>query len=281
MSVNTVISNWIDKAQPDYYTMFIKAWIPYNAWYMRNFYDESGTPKCVNDKQIINYIKSNNNTYKDRIISLLRGNNDDSRYFKSCLSNLHSELEAHATPNNDERIAFTSICITDNSKTETTIPTSKYSYKGRKDITRPKTSPRWIFEIISSRNMTTINSIELYNCSLTELKTDSIYLGISNEQKKYVEKCLNDINPKRTINIVVAPRKRKDKLSAPSGSITIDESKHLYFIDNYDDVSKAIIQIIYELRCKLFHGEIDPIEAFSGIYEYAFCIQKLLIKELK
>lgn len=33
MAINTHITNWIDRAEliMDYYTLFIKSWIPYNA----------------------------------------------------------------------------------------------------------------------------------------------------------------------------------------------------------------------------------------------------------
>ena len=56
MSINTAISKWIDKSEPDFYTLFIKAWIPYNSWYMCNFYDEDATPKRTSDIDIINYM---------------------------------------------------------------------------------------------------------------------------------------------------------------------------------------------------------------------------------
>ncbi len=39
--------------------------------------------------------------------------------------------------------------------------------------------------------------------------------------------------------------------------------------------------MLYELRCKLFHGELDPTEANQDIYKYAYNIQNLLIKELR
>jgi hypothetical protein len=283
MSINTHINNWINKAEPDYYTMFIKTWIPYNAWYMHNFYDEDASPKRTNDKEIIYYIKNNNNKYKDRIISLLRGTDEVSTLFKFFLSKLHYELEAHPIPNNDERIAFTSICIADNSSRNATIPGSTHSYKGSVDLNQPKTSPRWTFEVINKVSLSTIHRISLYKCSITELRCNSDYLGITNdEHKNGLEACLNEINPQKNISIVLPPqRKRNGKFSAPPNSITIDESKSLYFRENYEDVCKAIIQIIYELRCRLFHGEIDPTNTNLGIFEQAFNIQKILIKELQ
>lgn len=74
MATNTHINNWIDRAELDYYTMFIKTWIPFNAWYMRDFYDES--VNRTSDKSIIEFLNSNSNKYRDKIKSLLRGTDD-------------------------------------------------------------------------------------------------------------------------------------------------------------------------------------------------------------
>ena len=90
MAINTHIKNWIDKSDPDYYIMFIKAWIPYNAWYMHNFYNED--ERRINDKSIIRYIQNNPNKYKDKIISLINGNDDDSKQFKQRITLLHYQL---------------------------------------------------------------------------------------------------------------------------------------------------------------------------------------------
>ena len=32
------IKQWLEKSEVDYFTQFVKAWIPFNAWY-RNTYD--------------------------------------------------------------------------------------------------------------------------------------------------------------------------------------------------------------------------------------------------
>ena len=51
------IDKWLDKAKIDYFQMFIQAWIPFNAWYMREFYDESTGRKS--DSDIMYYIGHN------------------------------------------------------------------------------------------------------------------------------------------------------------------------------------------------------------------------------
>lgn len=283
MSINTAISKWIDKSEPDFYTLFIKAWIPYNSWYMCNFYDEDASPKRTSDKDIISYIKTNSNVYKDKIVTLLRNNDEESEMFKSLISGLHYQLENVAIPNANEKIAFSSICISDNANSNgpQTINETDFSITGKKDISLPKTSPRWIFEVIDNRSTNTISRISLFKCSLAELRSNNDFNSLQNKYKSTVEKCLNEINPYKKISVVVPPVNKRGKYSAPPNSICINAKTNLYFIENLDDVSKSIIQILYELRCKLFHGEIEPSETNAGVYEQAFYIQRTLIKALR
>lgn len=279
MSINTHISKWIEKSQPDFYTMFIKAWIPYNAWYMHNFYDEDA--KRTNDKSIIRHIGKDANLYKNKIISLLRGTDEDSALFKELLWRLHRELENHPVPNYIDHISFSHVCIEDNSQQSYSFNSKKYTFKGDYDKTKPKTTPRWRFEVIETKSLKTIASVELFKCSMPELLNNADYKSITKDEiKKGIEHCLKEIDPNKKISIINIPQIRNGKSQRPTDSIVIKDQL-LFFRDNMEDVSKAIIQILYELRCKLFHGEVEPTNANMGIYEHAFYIQRMLIKELE
>ena len=106
------IGKWIDRAEPDFYMMFIKAWIPFNALYMANYYYE--TANRTSDRAIINHIKSNDNAIVRRIKSLLRGSDTVSLEFKHALGKMEMELRAHAVPNEYDRLSFSNVCITSN-----------------------------------------------------------------------------------------------------------------------------------------------------------------------
>lgn len=283
MSINTAISKWIDKSEPDFYTLFIKAWIPYNSWYMHNFYDEDASPRRANDKEIIGYIKNNSNVYKDKIITLLRNSDDESNKFKLLISSLYYQLEYTSIPNVNEKISFNSICISDNanSKGPCTLNELGFSVSGKKDETLPRASARWIFEVIDNRTTKTISRISLFKCSLAELHSNNDFNSLANKYKSTVEKCLNEIDPNKKISVVIPPERKGGKFVKPQHSICIDGNKNLYFTDNLEDVSKSVIQILYELRCKLFHGEIEPSDTNLGVFEQAFYIQRVLIKALR
>lgn len=68
MSLKLHIDNWISRAEPDYYTMFIKTWIPLNAWYVNEY-------NTTRDFEAINKIKEKNSKINSKIRGLL---NDES-----------------------------------------------------------------------------------------------------------------------------------------------------------------------------------------------------------
>lgn len=282
IQVNTHINNWIDRAELDYYTMFIKTWIPYNAWYMHNFYDEDQSR--TSDKDIINYIKNNSNKYRDKIRSLINGSSDNSKLFFNHLSILHYQLEQHPIPDYDNRLTFQTISIENNTSRSFNYidPSSQYTYIANFDSSAPKTTKRWICEVIDNTN-TTLHRIELFRWSISELREDNIYKNISNRDVIHnINNAFNEINPKKPTNIIVQPISiTGGGTRKPNNSITIDEDKKLYFINDSLIIAKVIIQLMYELRCKLFHGELDPTRANQGIYEQAYYIHRMIINELR
>ena len=283
---NVYLENWIKMSDLDYFTMFIKSWLPFNAWYMKEFYDESTVPPRVTDRELINHIKNCSNRYRDKIIALLRNDDDDSRKFKAYLSALHFELGAHTIPNEEERISFSTINLDKNPLLQHVVSFGHHNYKVEFKILLPKTQKRWICEVITKRTGQTIHRVELFDWSLKELHSDADYRAIPLDKKQYFDGCFNEMNPKKPEPIIMNPIRGGNSVgginvyAAPAGSMTIDEAKNLFFVKDYELIAKVIIQMLYELRCKLFHGELDPIAANLGIYQHAFHIQKTLIKEL-
>lgn len=282
MATNTHIERWISRAEMDYYTMFIKTWIPFNSWYMRDFYDENATPKRTSDREIIDFLISNDNKYKSKIQNLLRGSDEVSNEFKLLISKLHFELIDHTIPNEEERVSFYNTSLSKNSLERYASPAiGQYVYFVEFKKLLPRTQKRWICEIQKKSNLQTEYRVELFNWSIDELNNNPDFIQIPDPNlRNNLRQAFMQINPKKPTEIVMTPKRRGESLVQPPNSIVINKSKNLYFVNDYDLVSKIIIQLIYELRCKLFHGELDPSQANLGVYENAFKIQKLLIKEL-
>lgn len=274
------IGNWIDRAEPDFYMMFIKAWIPFNAWYMTNFYDEASG--IVTDRAIINHVKSNDNTFVRRIKSLLRGNDAVSLEFKHSLGKMEMELRAHAVPNEHDRLSFANVCLVSNNSHTYQMTRGHYQFKGQYTPTLPRTAFRCRLEILKTASGNSVALVELNNCLLSELESNPDFLNVERDEwKEMLRVCLNEISPNKKENLLAQVKMKNGVPSIPTGAIEIDKENNLYLRGNVEDLAKAIVEIIYRLRCLLLHGEIDPTVANSRIYEHAYSVLRTLIKELR
>lgn len=277
------IPTWLDLAELkiDYYTQFIKSWIPFNAWYTISYHSET----LHNDRLIIDTIKNTSNPFRDRLINLIRGQDNESKDFRYMIAQLYLQLEAHSIPNHDYRINFSSINISRNSQTQASDNHRNLHYKVDFNISAPKTTKRLKCEIFDgSRAMRNIYLDEFHDWSMDELLNSPKYMALSPERREKLRLCYEEINPFKPVNVVLKPivDRRSGKYSKPSSRcIVIDADNHIYFIEDPETISKVIIEILYLLRCALFHGEINPTLTNQVVYEKAFNILKVLIQELK
>lgn len=282
MIINTNISQWIAASEPDFFMMFIKAWIPFNAWYMKNYYSEDD--KRTSDRDIMDYMKGakpGNEPYKDRIVKLLRGSTTEAVSFQNYLAALHFELRAHPIPNVDEAISFCQVCIISEKPDDyAPIAIDEFTYTARQDILLPKNSPRWMLEVIDTAAKETVYMVKIHKPSLHELVQNDEFIALPlDKQREGLKQALNMVSPNRTDNLVLKEYQGEVK-DLPTDSYLIGETKKVCLVDNKDKIARAVIQILYELRCKLFHGELAPTSDYKKVYEYAFYLQRMLIKNL-
>jgi hypothetical protein len=250
---------WLALAEIDYLTQFVKAWIPFNAWYM-NMY-----PTLKRDRIIIEEIKSNPNVFRDKIIALLNGTDNDSIIFKGQIAKLHQYLESIYIPNADKRITFQSINVEINPITSETF-----------------TFRRWIYKVELTRtgNSTNINSLVTnsggitqytFNQSKYDLENLTLHVqqhsSITENQRNCLLETYKKINPKKPTNLISSNRQGI-------------EAGNLILIDDTEKLVKGLIEVIYKLRNILFHGELIPNNDNKKVYEPAFYILKTLIQSL-
>jgi restriction endonuclease S subunit len=114
---------WRNLASIDYFTHFVKAWIPFNAWY-RTYHPELDT-----DRKAIEAIKAQPNKFRDRLVSLLNDNDNDGIAFKFRISELHLALERKYLFNNNNRITFQQISIENNPVKQNSFQYNGLTYK--------------------------------------------------------------------------------------------------------------------------------------------------------
>lgn len=260
---------WFERSGIDYYMSFVRTWIAFNSWYMHHF-----TLNDESDRAYINEIKNTDNQFRNRIMTLLKASNEDeeSKCFKKNLGLLHEELEKRAIPKYDTRVTFTNIDIGISSNTVINEAFDGMTYKVERytsGSTRPNKQVDCV--IINSKGQTKL-IITQAKYNLFEFMNHSDYLKHNSEnQKKKLLEFYRKINPRKVVNLVYDNTSKKNDY--------IELTERTKFKNNIDDIAVGLIEIIYSLRCKIFHGELEPSWNNMKIYEYAFNILSLLLKQ--
>lgn len=260
------IDKWLllSESETDFAILFVRAWIPFNAWYCNN-YSNTGDRYCIDQ------IKTDGNQFRARLIALINGTNTDSLRFKAQLGLLHELLEQFPIPDAsiENRISFKNIYFRTNPTTSTNPPIRKRSLEYKAELLSTG-SVRTV--VINTRK--TPNELK-YNYThskydLTHFENDLTSSSTINEdQKEQIRQCFKDINPRKKESVIS---------STKSGSLKI---AGINFVNDVNLISQAIIEILYGIRCKLFHGELQPSANNLSIYEPAYHILRTLLKSLK
>ncbi|WP_312301383.1 hypothetical protein [Chryseobacterium sp.] len=256
------LENWLKKAEIDYYKMFIFSWIPFNAWYMKTYYDYEN--KIDSDKEIIKKIKTEENIFRSKILNLLNGNTQESIDFKYNIYKLYDLLEMNTIPNQEKRVSFSSLKTYDNSKRQEIITYNNKTLKFEFLVSQSRSSKRFRCEIIKSSGASEA-LIELHSCSKDEIEQHTDFLKQSNNIQQKILYGFNEINPNKSSSII----------SNKTSGFKIHNN--LYFTNNVTLISQFLVELLYQLRCKIFHGEIDPKPSYYDIYKYAYLILNPLI----
>lgn len=263
MALKLHIDNWITRSEPDFYTMFIKAWIPFNAWY----FTEYATKK---DSVALKEIKNTKNKIRNRIEVLLTNNDVESKTFRFNLSKLHLELEARSIMNYGSIVSFKNIVMED----YIPAPSTDKDRKGNIYKAIPDKTKGYRAVIIDKIGKTLLDkTFNPYNFKDLTIENQYVSLGDSKIQEK-IRLCYAAIDPLKPISIISIS-------NIKSEYILLDNDLKIKMINDTELIAKSLIHILYTLRCLLFHGELDPSNTNQSIYEYAFHLLKTLIKELK
>lgn len=255
---------WLSLAESDsdFAVLFIRLWIPFNAWYCNAYPHHKNA-----DRPILEEMKIDNNLFRVRIVAHLDGNDSDSQQFKIFLGQLHIALERFYIPDADNRISFRNLKYRVN-------PVTSFS------PARPIRNLNYKAEILTSGQVNAViieasppnTSKFSYNHNKYDLNhflTYPDYTRLNTEQQAAILNCFREINPKKAEDLTTNVRAS----SINCGGIL--------FKNNTGLLSQAIIELLYKMRCILFHGEIQPSKDNLSNYEPAYYILRMLLKSLK
>lgn len=277
MPYNLYLDRWLDRAREDFYTLFVKAWIPFNAWYNR---DIAPVTNNGNDRECINYICKHDNTYKNKLLSYLRGRTRVDLRFQQELVDLHTALLSHPIPDASHPITFSTTTIYDDSHSVEQGDFYSVSYKTERKA--KSSGSGFDYEVkVNERGAGPIKlNVTFSKWKMEDLESHPDFAQFSEAIQKRLKQAFHAVYIKAPTDVIKKPVIRNGIESRPPHCIVFGKEEKAYFIDDRDKVAQVLIQLLYELRCQIFHGELDPSVQNMEVYEHAYRIQSMLIKEL-
>lgn len=253
---------WKALSDIDYFGMFVKAYIPFNAWMNVSY------PALSQDRAKINAVKRDVNPFRNKICSHLESNAQDGVNFRNMIGELHDLLENHYIHNQDKRITFTDVIIgrnTQNIATDTYRGIGFRVQYGNGDMSNTNTRV-----LIKRRDGSAICNITQDEYNIDELRTHPQLQTI--KDANYINRIINCYKQ-------VIPFISKDLTTGfnPENEDKYYTCGNYKFIKESENIAIALIETIYMLRNSLFHGELIPDRDANKVYGAAYQILRVLI----
>lgn len=272
------IRRWIEQSDIDYVTYFIKGWIPFNAWYNAAYETLDG------DRAKINAIKRTaSDPVRKGINSYLEGEGQPSQSFKSYLSALHHALEEANLTSRDGEISFRKIIKEANPANVVNNETKKRItyYLKRTDGSRLNEVTEMLVMLKDNRGGTFFNYrhteydlVHLQNC------TSPNFGALSDSQQENTRIFFESLHP-----VIITDAIESELKESPRNYYRCDS---YHFKRDANDsychghiVAKALIEVLYQLRNILFHGELIPNATIQPVYHNAYLLLKMLLEKIR
>jgi hypothetical protein len=264
------LKRWRDAAEVDWFSQFIKAWIPFNAWMTDTYGD-------LPDKDLLDKVKGTANVVKNRTVPMLAKNlkvahdaeggwqddSADAQDFRLQIGQLHRCLQECVVEGRRGRVSFETVDIGANLKKEEKETKWKRDYRVRRDhpnkgevhleISASKTKPAYALTLTSH--------------SLKTLEDDGTFAALAVEQRTLLISQFNAVAPRLVMNVLAEHGAQKKLIYGD-----------VHFMNDAEKNFSALIDITYSLRNALFHGSITPNETHNRIYKPAYLIAMRLVK---
>lgn len=257
---------WESLSEIDYFSAFIKAWLAFNAYYRDAYTDNQ-------DREIIDTIKNSesSNPIRSHFLPLIDSTDPEGELFKSYIGELHIRLEAYmlysGKNTNKRQVTMRDVLLRTSKKADVvrTFRNCNYEVKTK----------------FNGRGKFTGSSAKLTN------RTGVILLEVS--EQKYDRKIITDHASFPTLT-----PEQQGRLTAFYDSIDPSDYGNLTnmgqptikcgrveFRAIPEDIFAGTIETIYTLRNLLFHGELNPNQKASTVYEPAYYIVRQLLSAVK
>jgi hypothetical protein len=261
---NTFIDNrdaWFRMSDIDYLGQFVKTWLAFNAWY-RSAYAET------QDRKIINEIKWQGNPVLSKLRPMLETESEDGEQFRAEIGLLHHRLEGyeiHSGKGTDKtRITLRSVFLRENLPATKTEKSYGYSFHVQRSASRQVS-----VEVKGKTGATVLQHTQT-TYDLPGLQALADYRKLTPNLQAFLRQLYEEIAPLWICDLAthqdLDPNTRQIKCGAYS------------FPCGRDALFAGVVEIVYQMRCTLFHGELVPTKDAVACYEPAFRIVRRFLE---
>jgi hypothetical protein len=255
------VKQWLEQSDIDYFTHFVKAWIPFNAWY-RHTYD-----KLEQERDILEEIKTDGNKIRTRFMAKIEGNDPDSEEIRNHIAALHRRLSADPLEDRKKRrVSFENVCIGRNPNVKESFNTYGWTYT----VERQKSPAKQVVCQLVNRSGTVEKTIiQLGEWDLEAIQGHGDFLLLQDTDQSRMLVCYKQANPFRFRSLVASATDRKP--------LEMDKYK---FVGDRAAIFAGVVDVLYAMRNLLFHGELVPDSQANRTYEPAYHLLRHLIAKI-
>lgn len=255
------LSRWRDAAEIDWFSQFIKAWIPFNAWMTTTFGD-------LTDRELLDHVKAGNNVVYNRIVPMLdpkRDSGHDAQEFRLKVAEIHRLLQVCTVENRRGRISFETVDLGYNTTKIKQVVVRSRTLRVQRDH---PSAGQVTLEITASKTQAAF-LLTLPNHDRRALEDDRNFQTCNPEHRTKLLNLFEAVAPRR-IDTVLAKHD-----TAATGYLEFGNTR---FIAKPEKIFSALVDVLYSLRNALFHGSITPNTQHNEIYEPAYHIVMRLVR---
>jgi hypothetical protein len=258
---NTFIGHrerWVALSEIDYLGQFVKSWMAFNAWYRSNYAERQ-------DRKIITEFKWQPNPVRNKLMPLLtRADTSEADEFRSDIALLHHRLENYTIEagrdDDKERITLSRIFLQDRPAFTQTESYWNYSFS----VDRPSHGQGKIESVAKNRAGQEVLRFAQPRYKIEELDVHPQFVALPGGLRPRIRNLYQRAEPKEIVDLLSLERREGGESPIKCGAFTFNCGKKAMFA--------GVSEVIYLMRCTLFHGELEPTPEASQCYEPAYRI---------
>jgi hypothetical protein len=238
----------------DYLGQFVKTWLAFNAWY-RSAYAET------QDRKILNEVKWQTNPLLNKLRPMLEAASEDAEQFRAEIGQLHYRLEnyeLHSGKGSEKkRITLTAVFLKERPPAVKTG--AYYGY----EFNVERTSKNIKVEVKRTKGAVVVLQEVQDKFDVAELEALPQFLqNLTPKLQGFLRQLYADAAPNWVENLTsykdLDPNTREIKCGA------------FGFWCGKDALFAGALEVLYQMRCTLFHGELVPTKGAVLCYEPAY-----------